>query len=236
MPIKIPCETIEEKPAEIQINHSAVVFDIETIPQSEERLAKIMPEFKPDARLKDEEKIKANVEGQKERWLRDAALDWKTAQVVLIGVGDGERYAPIVGTEEQVISSFFQMLETFMRSETFFGGHAVKNFDIQMLVNRARVLRLGLPEGLMTWYNGRPKWHPFLFDTLEVISFGDRQNIEGNGVEAICRTLGVNGKLGDGANFPELWKKNKDGAVSYNRADIMAEIEIAKFCGFKFGK
>ena len=65
-----------------------IVFDIETIPQDETKLLALAPEFAAPANLKDPEKIAAAIARKRADYLADAALNWKTAEVVLIGAGD----------------------------------------------------------------------------------------------------------------------------------------------------
>lgn len=213
---------------------STVIFDIETIAQDEQRLLAIAPTFEPDSRLKDTEKIAANIAMQKTRYIERAALHWTTAQIVLIGVGDGAKYMPIIGTETEVIKSFFDIVQTSIANGVNVGGHNVKQFDLPLIVNRARALNVPLPDGLLSFWRGRSQWHECIFDTLEIFSFGDRSKTEGNGVEDICRALGLDGKLGSGADFSALWKSNQKAAIAYNERDIACEVAIAKTCGFKF--
>lgn len=249
MAIKIPirqhpdfceCETCNARYKQVEESQKAdcttIIFDIETIPQDEERLLTLAPNFEPDSRLKDPAKIEENIKKQKERYIERAALDWKTAQVVLIGVGDGEKFSPITGKESEVISSFLDIAKSAIDNSVSIGGHNVKGFDLPMLVNRARALKVPLPEGLLNFWRGRSQWSEFVFDTLEIFSFGDRQRIEGNGVEDICRAIGIKGKTADGAQFPSMWKNNQKSAIAYNQNDVMIEIEIAKLCGYKFNE
>ena len=65
-----------------------IVFDIETIPQDEAKLLALAPEFMAPANLKDPAKIEAAIAKKRADYLADAALNWKTAEVVLIGAGD----------------------------------------------------------------------------------------------------------------------------------------------------
>ena len=65
-----------------------IVFDIETVPQDEAKLLALAPEFTPASNLKDPEKIAASIAKKRADYLADAALNWKTAEVVLIGAGD----------------------------------------------------------------------------------------------------------------------------------------------------
>jgi DNA polymerase elongation subunit (family B) len=213
---------------------ATIIFDIETCPQSPERLLAIAPDFQPDKRLKDPEKIKANIEQQKQDFIDRAALHWTTAEIVLIGIGDGVKYAPLTGNESEILKCFFDILKTALDAGNSVGGHNIKGFDLPLIVNRARALKVPLPEGLLSFWRGRTQWHESIFDTLEILSFGSQRNIEGNGVEHVCKALGLRGKLGEGADFPGLWKKNQKGAIAYNQRDVEMEIEIAKFCGYKF--
>lgn len=212
----------------------ATVFDIETCGCDGERLEKMMPFFEPDSRLKDPEKIAASIAEKREKWIERLALDWKTATVVLIGVCDGEKYAPLIGDEPQIIEQFFQIASKSLEGYNKVGGHNVKNFDFPMLINRARVLGVRVPEQIISFYRGKPTWGQDIFDTLEIFSFGDRQKIEGCGVDDICKAMGIAGKTGTGAEFPALWKADRQAAIAYNEADCRAEVLIAKACGFRF--
>ena len=214
----------------------SMIFDIETCPQDEERLLALAPNFEPDSRLKDPEKIAVSIENQKRKYIERAALNWQTANVVLIGVSDGKEYTPIIGDEGFVLTTFFGILRSALANRVNFGGHNVKWFDFPMLINRARVLRVSVPQELMHFRNGRPQWNEFIFDTLEIFTLGDRQRIDGHGVDDICRTFGFPGKTADGAQFPSMWKSDQSAAIAYNENDCRCEVEIAKVCGFKFNE
>ena len=81
-----------------------IVFDIETIPQDEAKLLALAPEFTAPANLKDPEKIAAAIAKKRADYLADAALNWKTAEVVLIGAGDDtEIQSFTAGTEKELV-------------------------------------------------------------------------------------------------------------------------------------
>lgn len=207
----------------------AVCFDIETIPQNEERLLAIAPDFKPAANLKDPAKIEASINEKRARYLADAALDWKTAEVVLIGVGDGTEYQHLEGDEKTIITEFLALSHRLLIDGCKVGGHNVKGFDFPMLLNRARVLGVSIPPGIVDMWRGRPQWAENIFDTLEILSFG--RTFDGNGVDDVARALGLPGKLGHGSDFPALWKHSREQAIAYNRRDVEIEVEIARVCG-----
>jgi DNA polymerase elongation subunit (family B) len=208
-----------------------LIFDIETIAQNEERLLALAPEFKPASNLKDPAKIAESIERKRADYLADAALNWKTAEVVLIGMGDGVEFESRFGDEKDVLREFMALIHSAMCDGCKVGGHNVKNFDLPMIVNRARVHGLNIPEGILQFWKGRAQWADNIFDTLEILSFGDRQKIEGCGVEDVARAFGLPGKLGHGSDFPALWKSAREQAIAYNRRDVEIEIEIARVCG-----
>jgi DNA polymerase elongation subunit (family B) len=207
----------------------SIVFDIETIPQNEERLLALAPEFKAAANLKDPEKIAASIAQKRADYLADAALNWKTAEVVLIGAGDGIQFDSFVGDEKDLIRDFLQLIHSALCDGCMVGGHNVKGFDLPMLINRARVHGLKIPDGILTFWKGRPQWADNIFDTLEILSFG--KNFEGNGVNDVAKAFGIPGKTGHGSDFPALWKSQREQAIAYNAQDVEIEIEIARVCG-----
>ncbi len=207
-----------------------IVFDIETIPQDEAKLLALAPEFTAAANLKDPEKIAASIAKKKADYLADAALNWKTAEVVLIGAGDdAEIQALTADSEKELIGNFLAMLDAALWDGVAVGGHNVKGFDLPMLVNRARVHGLKVPNTILSFWKGRPTWHEAVFDTLEILSFG--KSFDGNGVDDVARVFGLQPKLGHGGEFPTLWRADREGAIAYNRRDVEIEIEIARICG-----
>ena len=78
-----------------------IVFDIETIAQDEARLLALAPEFTAPANLKDPEKIAAAIAKRRADYVADAALNWKTAEVVLIGAGDDTQIQSFTASTEK---------------------------------------------------------------------------------------------------------------------------------------
>lgn len=207
-----------------------IVFDIETIPQDEAKLLALAPEFNAPANLKDPEKIAASIAKKRADYLADAALNWKTAEVVLIGAGDdGGIQSFTAGTEKELVGNFLTLLGDALADGVAAGGHNVKSFDLPMLINRARVHGLKVPATVLSFWKGRPQWAENIFDTLELLSFG--KSFDGNGVEDVARVFGLPPKLGHGGDFPMLWRADREGAIAYNRRDVEIEIEIARICG-----
>ena len=128
-----------------------IVLDIETIPQDERKLLALAPEFVAPANLKDPEKIAAAKERKRADYLADAALNWKTAEVVLIGASDGtEMHSFTADTEKELIGNVLSLLGDALGDGVAVGGHNVKGFDLPMLINRARVHGLIIPGGIVS--------------------------------------------------------------------------------------
>jgi hypothetical protein len=207
-----------------------IVFDIETIPQDETKLLALAPEFAAPANLKDPEKIAAAVARKRADYLAEAALNWKTAEIVLVGAGDDTQIQSFTAaTEKELVGDFLTLVGDALADGVAVGGHNVKGFDLPMLVNRARVHGLRIPTTVLCFWKGRPTWHESVFDTLELLSFG--RSFEGNGVDDVARVLGLPPKLGRGGDFPLLWRADREAALAYNRRDVEIEIEIARICG-----
>ena len=207
-----------------------IVFDIETVPQDPAKLLALAPEFTAAANLKDPDKIAAAIAKKRTDYLADAALNWKTAEVVLIGAGDASEILSFTSdTEKELLAEFLVVLGDSLGEGVVIGGHNVKAFDLPMLVNRARVHGLKIPRNVLSFWRGRPQWHDNIFDTLEILSFG--KAFDGNGVDDVARVFGLPPKLGHGGDFPLLWRADRDGAIAYNRRDVEIEIEIARICG-----
>ena len=207
-----------------------IVFDIETVPQDPAKLLALAPEFTAAANLKDPDKIAASIAKKRADFLADAALNWKTAEVVLIGAGDDTEIRSFTAdSEKQLLGDFLDLVSAALGDGVVVGGHNVKGFDLPMLVNRARVHGLKIPRNVLSVWRGRQQWHDNIFDTLEILSFG--RSFDGNGVDDVARVFGLPPKLGHGGDFPLLWRADCQAAVAYNRRDVEIEIEIARICG-----
>ena len=207
-----------------------LVFDIETVPQDEARLLALAPEFTAAANLKDPDKIAASIAKKKSDYLADAALNWKSAEVVLIGTDrSGAFHSYTADSERELLEGFLELLDSVLTEGVVVGGHNVKGFDLPMVVNRARVHGLEIPRSVLSFWRGRLHWNENFFDSLEILSFG--KSFEGNGVDDVARVFGLPPKLGRGGDFPLLWRADPAGAIAYNKRDVEIEIEIARRCG-----
>ena len=212
-----------------------VCFDAETIPQDEARLLAIAPEFEGRAGTKDPEKIAAQIEEKKRAYLADSALHWTTCEVALICLGNDSSNISAIseGTEADKLEQFLNIASYNLQNGMKLIGHNILGFDLPIIINRARINGLAIPESIGQMNNGRWYWNENIVDTLQVITFGNKQDIAGNSVDAIAKACGFPSKLGDGANFFQLWRQNKPAAIHYCQRDVQIEILIAEMLGYK---
>lgn len=142
-------------------------------------------------------------------------------------------------TEKTLLTMFFSRFHQLMRGSviveeggftredipdavTFYGNL----FDFPFLYRRAWLL--GIPVA-MKFRRGR-YFSERMIDLHEVWTFGDRSEKTG-GLDALARSLGIEGKSGDGARFGELWASDPCGGVDYLLDDIHVTYEVAKRFG-----
>lgn len=123
----------------------AIVFDIETAPSKNAELI-IDETTRPDARLKDPEKIRLNIVDKKAKALSKAALHWSTGQVFCVNFYDTEKnqhHFLYDRNEKNLLIAFGNKLEgDFINHQT-----VAKNieFDRPFLCGRYIVHDLGIP-------------------------------------------------------------------------------------------
>lgn len=210
-------------------------FDIETCPQDEARLLAIAPEFRPASNLKDADKIKASIEAKKQAYLDDSALDWKYCEVALICLGNDSSNISAIseGTEAEKLEKFLNIASYNLQNGMKLIGHNIIGFDLPIIINRARLNGISIPESIGQMSNGRWYWNENIVDTLQVITFGNKQDIAGNSVEAIARACGFPEKLGNSSKFHEIWRQNKAGAITMCKNHVEIEILIAEMLNYK---
>ena len=132
-----------------------IVFDIETIPQDEATLLANAPTFYPASNLKDPAKITASIAAKRENYIQSAALNWKTAEVAMIGyLFDGELTC-FVDEEKTLLNQWLTFMADQLSEGISFVGHNIKGFDLPMIINRARVHRLPIPSAILSYWKGK---------------------------------------------------------------------------------
>ncbi len=201
-----------------------IIFDCETGSLDEKFLSMIEPEFKPDSRLTDPVKIEASIAKKRQDWIDGAALDATTARVICIGVIDPEDKFICLdggGSEKQLLQDWLEFVN--LNKDSLMIGFCSNSFDVPMLCRRA-------------WYHGirpcvGPSWNPRRMerwiDLREVYLMGDRETKTG-GLNGLARFFGLEGKLGDGKQFAELWKVSREDALLYLERDLQLTRQVAE--------
>jgi len=204
----------QDQTIEVPKLSSPLAFDFETI--ANEDIVGKLPEPKPDSRLKDPEKIKADIEKKKAKAVDKMPLNPNTARIVACGFAgvradSGELWQDCLVMTRQTGEAYllYRIWDCLAESKLFvtFNGNG---FDLPMLLRRGMALNI-IPA--VTIARGRydipPKGNHY--DLLQILSsFG---SMETGGLDGICKAvLGV-GKTIEGAGesdqIGELWKQGK---------------------------
>lgn len=192
-------------------------WDLETGPESDERLAKMKPEFLPDARLVDPEKIKASIKNKEADWKERAALSAMTGKILAVTLaGNDEEPEFVTGDEHALIERVLsEICDPALSVYTWNGA----NFDIPFLLQRAAINNIPAFKALTTKFRGRYYFCEHFTDALQVWNMS-HQHVAGSGLGAVALALGVGEKNGDGKDFAELLKSDPAKAEAYAVNDV----------------
>ena len=207
-----------------------IIFDIETgaLPFGE----LVIPAFNPsDVKLgntKDPDKIAERIRQAEENhvtdYIKNAALDALSGQVLCIGYRL-ERDEPAILSsdadgEAAMLRQWWELLNTWERQPRLIGFN-VKSFDLPFLIKRSWKHRITPPY----WIRHGRYWNDLVVDLREVWQLGD--NRAHGSLGAISRHLGLGEKSGNGADFANLWKTNRQAAIDYCLQDVKLTQHVA---------
>jgi DNA polymerase elongation subunit (family B) len=207
-----------------------IIFDIETGALPFGELA--IPAFNPaDVKLgntKDPDKIAERIRQAEENhvtdYIRNAALDALSGQVLCIGYRL-ERDEPAILSsdadgEAAMLRQWWELLNTWERQPRLIGFN-IKAFDLPFLIKRSWKHRITPPY----WIRNGRYWNDLIVDLREVWQLGD--NRAHGSLGAISRHLGLGEKTGNGADFANLWKTNRQAAIDYCLQDVRLTQQVA---------
>jgi DNA polymerase elongation subunit (family B) len=191
-----------------------IFFDIETATLPEAELFPMMPEFAPPGNYKDPEKIKANLEEQKTRWMADGALSAVTGRVVCIGLLADNTYMCLHEEDEgALLRRWWRMYSEMLEG---IAGHCVKTFDLPFLIRRSWKHGIKRPDSL---FNGS-RFSAKIQDTCEIWQCGSRDPRDRISLDMLARYLGVGEKTMCGKDFAALWLSDQNAALQYLNNDL----------------
>ena len=229
-----------------------IVFDVETGPLAEGELSALLPPFDPaevkTGNLKDPAKIAEKLAeaevNHRRNFFDNAALDPLTGRVVAIGmlvfeemkseewrVENGD--CVIIGHDDEgrTLREFWRYTQAEMGRMNPIIGFNIFTFDLPFLFRRSWKRRVPIPFGLR---RGR-YWGDQVIDLRDAWQLGDRQ--ARGSLDSIAKHLGVGakcvphgppgGKLMTGADFAEMWKRDRAKAEAYLRNDLELTAKIA---------
>jgi len=207
-----------------------IIFDIETGALPFGELA--IPAFNPsDVKLgntRDPDKIAERIRQAEENhvtdYIKNAALDALSGQVLCIGYRL-ERDEPAILSsdadgEAAMLRQWWELLNTWERQPRLIGFN-VKSFDLPFLIKRSWKHRITPPY----WIRNGRYWNDLIVDLREVWQLGD--NRAHGSLGAISRHLGLGEKSGNGADFANLWKTNRQAAIDYCLQDVKLTQQVA---------
>jgi 3'-5' exonuclease len=203
-------------------------FDIETGPESDEVLAKLIPEFTAPANYKDPEKIRQNIAEQALAWKERAALSAESGVVLCIGIEDGTGFTilDVNGDEKALLRQFWGWLELHQITNNHqVLGFNIFDFDLPFLIRRSWKLGVSVPAVVRS---GR-YWSEQLVDIMAVWGCGNRQQTIS--LDRLAKYLGVGAKNGDGKDFAKLWASDRVAAEAYLENDL----KLLKACSERMG-
>lgn len=205
--------------------NTPIIFDIETGPLSAEKLALVEPEFTAPANYKKPEAIEAAIAKKREEWVERAALDATTGQILAIGyLEEGEYSVDFVNPDDNMTEA--DILEEFWSRVTQNGwvqpvvGWNSNAFDLPFIIRRSWVHGVKFPP---TIRKGR-YLDSNCIDLMEI--WGDRARLD-----TVAKTLGIEGKNGEGKFFSQIFNDDQDKALDYLKNDIRVTAQVAARLG-----
>ena len=188
-----------------------IYFDIETGPLNAQEMKGRMPEFQARANLKDETKIKADIEEKRNKFFDNAALDPFTGRVCAIGLlkHEGDKpdlihYKGDPNFEHAILVKFWNL---YLKTDEIFCGFNIHNFDLPFLVKRSYAYNMTLPSNVFHSGNVR-RWNARFIDLMDYWRLGvytDRISLKRFAIHC-----GLKPKESKGHLFHKLISGNED--------------------------
>jgi DNA polymerase elongation subunit (family B) len=207
-----------------------IIFDIETGPLPANEL--VIPPFDPSqvklGNIKNPdliaEKIQKAEENHTADYIRNAALDALSGQVLCIGYRIEHDLPAVLCSdadgEAAMLRQWWAALNDFQRQPRLVGFN-VKAFDLPFLIKRSWKHRIMPPY----WLRQGRYWNDLIVDLREVWQLGD--NRAHGSLASISRHLGLGEKAGNGADFGLLWNTDRQAAIDYCLRDVQLTQQVA---------
>lgn len=204
-------------------------LDLET--EGREDAENYAPDFRPDARIKDPDKIKADIDGKRRDWLAASALRGLTGRILVAGVATDDQPARVIeGQESAIIHETMELCRSVLAKGGRIFGFNILGFDMPFLVQRAYSNGIAVPKTMYQIWRGRWHFHENIIDLQPVVLAG-QQDHKGYSLANVVKWLGIGAKEGNGADFARLYRENKEAALAYAIKDVELTRELAERVG-----
>lgn len=208
---------------------SPIVVDIESC--GLDNAAVFLEPVTPDSRLKDPDKIAADIEAKTAARLEKLALDWNVGRIVAIGTwteatGTRAFACPSDVDEAVALEEFWQCAK-----QRTIVGFKVRGFDLRFMVQRSRYLGIAYPDLDLGKYAKRG-----IEDLFSLLTFNDGLYDQGcmrRTLKAFCRRFAI--PVPDeiaGKDIPALVAAGEwDSVMAHVRADVELTLALARRLG-----
>jgi DNA polymerase elongation subunit (family B) len=196
-------------------------FDLESSPLPVDQLEPLIPEFVPDQRLKDPDKIAASIAEKREAWLSRCALSATTGRIISASIArnnDAPEFICAPDERTMIDVLIHDLSETIALGGTAFGWNS-SGFDLPFLAQRAAAHGIPAFKMFTTSYRGRYSWNEAFVDVMQVWC-GPYNRPDGMSLKNVALALGVGVKSGSGADFADLLKNDPVKAREYALNDV----------------
>lgn len=206
-----------------------IVVDIETcgLPNA----ADFLEPVQADKRLKDPDKIKADIEARTEERQQKLALDWNVGRIAAMAWWTEETGTESVACKDEFDERAALVMFWAVAKHRTIVGYNIKGFDLRFMVQRSRFLGIPYPQLDFSKYNRKG-----IDDLYLLLTFGDGTYDQGcmkRSLKAFAKRFGlpVNDEI-QGADVPALiaageWEKVLRHVIS----DVELTVALAKKLG-----
>lgn len=200
----------------------AIMWDVESGSLPDAQLDLVKPTFKAPSNYKKDEAIAESLKAQEQDWRARAALDATTAQILAVGILDGNTFTVLSGDEKLILNQFWAYADEQLGMGNMLVGFCIFHFDLPMLFRRSVINGVKVPMSVKR-SNYRP-WHENFQDVALLWQCGNREQTIS--LDLLARSLGVGKKSGHGADFARLWVEDRAAALLYLKMDL----ELTRDC------
>src|SRR3990167_3244099 len=208
---------------------SPIIVDIETVGLP--NAADFLEPVTPDARLKDPEKVAADIEAKTAARLERLALDWNVGRIAALGWWtEASQKKAHVCINEADEAAALEVFWKYAKHRTIV-GYNIKGFDLRFMVQRSRYLGITYPQLDFSKYSRKG-----IEDLYLLLTFGDGTYDQGamrRTLKAFARRCGLTvDDTIDGKDIPALVAAGEwEQVEAHVRSDVALTVALARRLG-----